>query len=101
MQSFIDQWLPIFYEAIKDTFLMVAISLAFSVLIGIILAIILILTRPGQPLQNKFVYQFFNLLINVIRSIPFIILLFFYASIHQIRSRHLYWCGRSYCTTRC
>ncbi|GGP13075.1 MULTISPECIES: methionine ABC transporter permease [Oceanobacillus] len=77
MQSFIDQWLPIFYEAIKDTFLMVAISLAFSVLIGIILAIILILTRPGQPLQNKFVYQFFNLLINVIRSIPFIILLFF------------------------
>ncbi|WP_152655973.1 methionine ABC transporter permease [Oceanobacillus sp. CFH 90083] len=77
MQNFIDQWLPLFPQAIKETFQMVTISLFFSVIIGVILAILLILTRPGQPLQNKFVYQFLNLLINVIRSIPFIILLFF------------------------
>ncbi|GIO23363.1 ABC transporter permease [Oceanobacillus sp. J11TS1] len=77
MQEFIDNWLPLFPQAIKETFQMVVISLFFSVIIGVILAILLILTRPGQPLQNKFVYQTLNLLINVIRSIPFIILLFF------------------------
>lgn len=77
MQAFIDQWYPEFYDAIIETILMVLISLFFAVIIGVILAILLVLTRPGQPLQNKFVYQFLNLLINVIRSIPFIILLFF------------------------
>ena len=37
----------------------------------------LVLTRPGQSFENKWVYQISNLLINIIRSIPFIILLFF------------------------
>ncbi|MFD1389088.1 methionine ABC transporter permease [Oceanobacillus sp. FSL W7-1293] len=77
MQAFIDQWGSEFYDAIIETIQMVLISLFFAVIIGVILAILLVLTRPGQPLQNKFVYQFLNLLINVIRSIPFIILLFF------------------------
>ncbi|MDM8100370.1 MULTISPECIES: methionine ABC transporter permease [Oceanobacillus] len=77
MQAFIDQWGSEFYDAIIETLQMVLISLFFAVIIGVILAILLVLTRPGQPLQNKFVYQSLNLLINVIRSIPFIILLFF------------------------
>ncbi|WP_339238419.1 methionine ABC transporter permease [Oceanobacillus sp. FSL W7-1281] len=77
MQAFIDQWGSEFYDAIIETIQMVLISLFFAIIIGVILAILLVLTRPGQPLQNKFVYQFLNLLINVIRSIPFIILLFF------------------------
>lgn len=74
MQAFIDQWGSEFYDAIIETLQMVLISLFFAVIIGVILAILLVLTRPGQPLQNKFVYQSLNLLINVIRSIPFIIL---------------------------
>lgn len=56
---------------------MVGISLTISVLIGLPLGVLLVLTRPGKALDNKIIYNFLNVLINIIRSIPFIILLFF------------------------
>ncbi|QFF98773.1 ABC transporter permease [Psychrobacillus glaciei] len=76
-EQFTDQWLPIIGKSVIETFQMVGISLFFSILIGIPLGILIVLTRPGQSLQNKFLYQLSNLLINILRSIPFIILLFF------------------------
>jgi D-methionine transport system permease protein len=75
--QFIEQWLPIIGKSMVETFNMVGMSLLFSVLIGIPLGIFIVLTRPGQSLENKWVYQGLNLLINIIRSVPFIILLFF------------------------
>lgn len=77
LEQFTDQWLPIIGKSVIETFQMVGISLFFSVLIGIPLGILIVLTRPGQALQNKFLYQLSNLIINIVRSIPFIILLFF------------------------
>lgn len=77
LEQFTNQWLPIIGKSVIETFQMVGISLFFSVLIGIPLGILIVLTRPGQALQNKFLYQTSNLLINILRSIPFIILLFF------------------------
>ncbi|MGJ9460548.1 methionine ABC transporter permease [Oceanobacillus sp. CF4.6] len=77
MNEFIEEWFPIISEAVVETFQMVLISLFFAILIGVPLAILLILTRPGQSLENKWIYQILNLFINVIRSVPFIILLFF------------------------
>ncbi|MFC4024879.1 methionine ABC transporter permease [Oceanobacillus longus] len=77
MNEFIEQWFPIISEAVVETFQMVLISLFFAILIGVPLAILLILTRPGQSLENRWIYQILNLFINVIRSVPFIILLFF------------------------
>ncbi|GGA26491.1 methionine ABC transporter permease [Psychrobacillus lasiicapitis] len=77
LDTFINQWLPIIGKSVIETFQMVGISLFFSVLIGIPLGILIVLTRPGQALANKFLYQTSNLLINILRSIPFIILLFF------------------------
>ena len=77
MADFIQQWLPLIWTSIIETFQMVSISLVFSAIIGIPLGIFVVLTRPGQTLENKFVYQLLNLFINIIRSIPFIILLFF------------------------
>lgn len=76
-QQFTEQWLPIIGKAMIETFQMVGISLLFSVIIGIPLGILLVLTRPGQAMANKWIYQLLNLLINIIRSVPFIILLFF------------------------
>src|SRR5699024_6318200 len=77
IEQFIDQWMPYIIEASIETFQMVSISLLLSVLIGVPLGIFLVLTRPGQALANNFVYQVLNVFINIIRSIPFIILLFF------------------------
>ncbi|TQR19685.1 methionine ABC transporter permease [Psychrobacillus vulpis] len=76
-EQFTNQWLPIIGKSVIETFQMVGISLLFAVLIGIPLGILIVLTRPGQALQNKFLYQLSNLIINIVRSIPFIILLFF------------------------
>ncbi|MCZ8532413.1 methionine ABC transporter permease [Psychrobacillus psychrodurans] len=77
IDQFIEQWLPIIGESVVQTFQMVGISLFFSVLIGIPLGILIVLTRPGQALENRFIYQITNLIINIVRSVPFIILLFF------------------------
>lgn len=76
-QQFTEQWIPVIGKSIVETFQMVGISLLFSIIIGIPLGIFLVLTRPGKAFENKWVYQVLNILINIIRSVPFIILLFF------------------------
>ncbi|WP_205179527.1 methionine ABC transporter permease [Siminovitchia sp. FSL H7-0308] len=77
MNEFLDNWGADIWEAIIQTFQMVGISLGISILIGLPLGIMLVLTRPGKALGNKFVFGVLNVLINIIRSVPFIILLFF------------------------
>ncbi|MBM7839241.1 D-methionine transport system permease protein [Alkalihalobacillus xiaoxiensis] len=78
-------WLPeaiqpqitseILVQALYDTLYMVAWSLLFSTIIGILLGVILVVTRPGHIMENRFIYSAINPIINVIRSVPFIILL--------------------------
>lgn len=77
INEFLDEWGGYIWEAAIQTFQMVGISLFFSVLIGLPLGVLLVLTRPGKSLSNPFLYQFLNVIINMIRSVPFIILLFF------------------------
>ena len=77
IQQFIEGRLPIIGESVVQTLQMVSVSLAISVLIGLPLGILLILTRPGNALENRVVYQVLNVFVNIVRSIPFIILLFF------------------------
>ncbi|WP_431028983.1 methionine ABC transporter permease [Lysinibacillus sp. LZ02] len=76
-QSFLEKWSPIIGEAVIETFQMTSISLVISIALGVPLGLILVLTRSGQSFENKWLYQISNLVINIIRSIPFIILLFF------------------------
>jgi D-methionine transport system permease protein len=76
-QQFTEQWIAVIGKSMVETFQMVGISLLFSIIIGIPLGIFLVLTRPGKAFENKWVYQVLNILINIIRSVPFIILLFF------------------------
>lgn len=77
LEVFLEDWGEVIWKSTIETFQMVGISLVLSILIGIPLGILLVLTRPGQSFENKWVYQIANLMINIIRSIPFIILLFF------------------------
>ena len=67
--------LPDFYEAIKDTLVMTFWSGAISFLLGLILGVIITVTRPKGILENKAVFQVLDKVINFFRSIPFIILL--------------------------
>jgi D-methionine transport system permease protein len=51
------------------------VSLLFSTLIGLPLGILLVVTRKGALLENVPLFTFFNSIVNIFRSIPFIILL--------------------------
>lgn len=62
-------------NATNQTLYMVAGSTLFSVVLGFIPAIILVLTAPDGLKPNKWVYQILDFLVNTFRSFPFIILL--------------------------
>ena len=75
-KSFLDEWGKVIWEATIQTFQMTSISLFISILIALPLGVTLVLTRPGGH-ENKIIYPILNTIINIIRSLPFIILLFF------------------------
>lgn len=62
-------------QAVIDTLYMLGISVLFSSLIGIPIGVILYLTNKGMLLQNKIIYTSVSFVINILRSVPFIILL--------------------------
>lgn len=64
-----------FLESILQTLQMVFISLAIGSVLGTVLGIALVITRPGGVLENGWVFRILNPVINVLRSIPFIILM--------------------------
>ena len=82
MQEFLNKIIPnvmartdIFWESFRDTFVMVGWAGAISFVIGILLGVVLIITKEGGIHENRIVYQVIDKLINLFRSIPFIILL--------------------------
>ena len=62
-------------NALWETLYMVSISLFFGSVLGIFLGILLVVTRKGHILENKWVFSIVNPIVNIFRSIPFIILL--------------------------
>lgn len=61
-------------KALYETLGMVIASAGISLVLGIPLAIWLNLTGQGGLRQNKYLYQFSGLVVNALRSIPYIIL---------------------------
>ncbi|MEQ5125926.1 methionine ABC transporter permease [Providencia zhijiangensis] len=64
-----------FLLAMSETFTMVSIALVLGSLFGILLGILLVITRPEGIWENKRIYRVINPIINIFRSLPFIILL--------------------------
>ncbi|MDQ0268179.1 methionine ABC transporter permease [Cytobacillus purgationiresistens] len=62
-------------RALWETLYMVSISLFFGGVLGIFLGILLVVTRKGHILENKVIFSIVNPIVNIFRSIPFIILL--------------------------
>ncbi|NKD53469.1 ABC transporter permease [Staphylococcus hominis] len=62
-------------QALYETLYMVTISLIIGALIGIPLGILLVVTRKHGIWPNVVIHQILNPIINILRSIPFIILL--------------------------
>lgn len=62
-------------EASSQTIYMLGVSLFIGALLGIPLALILVITRPNGLRPNNVIYTIFNTVVNIVRSIPFVILL--------------------------
>jgi D-methionine transport system permease protein len=67
--------LPEFLESFNQTIYMVAISGGISIVFGLILGVLLIVTREDGILESIPVYSILDKLVNVFRTIPFVILL--------------------------
>lgn len=62
-------------QACLDTLAMLFGSLALTILIGLPLGVLLFLTSGRQLLQNRFANAIVGFIVNVLRSVPFVILL--------------------------
>ncbi|RHW43450.1 ABC transporter permease [Neobacillus notoginsengisoli] len=67
--------IPDINKAFYQTLYMIGISLAVAVVIGLPVGIILYITDKGLFMENRFIQNILGFAVNMIRSIPFIILL--------------------------
>lgn len=63
------------WDATWETLYMTGIAGLATLVLGIVLGVLLFLTSKGQLWQNRAVYSLISVLVNVFRSIPFIILI--------------------------
>ena len=66
-----------FLESLSATFQMFFIAGAITLLLGGLFGILLVITRPDGIKPNKFIHSVLEIITNIFRSIPFIILLIF------------------------
>lgn len=64
-----------FLKSIMETLQMVALSGGISFFIGTFFGVVLIVTRKAGIMENRLVYSILDKVINIIRSIPFVILI--------------------------
>lgn len=64
-------------SSIGQTIYMLGWSLFIGAILGIPLALVLVLTRPGGLRENKLLHSILDGLVNIVRSVPFVILLVF------------------------
>ncbi|MEK1907171.1 MAG: methionine ABC transporter permease [Pseudomonas sp.] len=67
-------WAEIGYASL-DTLNMLGGATLFTVLLGLPLGVLLFLTGPRQMFEQRALYAVLSLLVNVLRSVPFVILL--------------------------
>ena len=66
---------PRIVEATGETLTMVIATLFFGSIIGVTIGLLLFVTRENNLLENKVAFQALNIIINIIRPVPFIIFL--------------------------
>nr|WP_286945898.1 methionine ABC transporter permease [Pseudomonas sp. UBA6718] len=80
IESLLTLWLPnvdwqeIGYASL-DTLNMLGGATLFTVLLGLPLGVLLFLTGPRQMFEQRALYAVLSLVVNVLRSVPFVILL--------------------------
>ncbi|CAI0796458.1 methionine ABC transporter permease [Serratia entomophila] len=63
------------WDATLETLYMTGVAGLATLVLGILLGVLLFLTSKGQLLHNRAIYSLVSVVVNVFRSIPFIILI--------------------------
>lgn len=71
----IEKLAPLLLNGVRDTLYMTTISTLFAYALGLPLAILLVLTAPNGLKPIALVYRVLDFLVNIFRSIPFLILM--------------------------
>ncbi len=66
---------PELLTCLEQTFIMLGVSGIIAWVLGICTGVLLVTTRKGGILENRWVFTFADRLIDIVRSIPFIILI--------------------------
>ena len=77
MAEFVSEYGLLILTALWETLLMVFLSTLFGYLLGIPLGVIAYVTDHGSISENLVVNTIVGWIINIIRSVPFIILILF------------------------
>ena len=75
--EFLIDFSPELSKAFFQTLYMVGIAVAVAIILGMPLGIVLYVTDHGQIIENKWIRSISGVITNLVRSIPFIILLVF------------------------
>lgn len=65
------------WQSIGETFVMVGMSILAAIIIGLPVGTLLFLSRKGKMLENQIIFSTLNLIVNIIRSFPFLLLVVF------------------------
>lgn len=71
----LEKLIPLLWEGVLDTLYMTLVSTIFAYIIGIPLAILLVLTSPKGLKPVPVLYRILDIVVNIFRSVPFIILM--------------------------
>ena len=77
MPEVLVQYADEIWQALLETFTMVGFSIVAAILVGLPVGTILFLCRKGQVFENRVIFTSVNLVVNVIRSFPFLLLVVF------------------------
>ncbi|HWP51368.1 MAG TPA: methionine ABC transporter permease [Clostridia bacterium] len=75
MMDLIIKYFPLLAEGMVDTIYMTVLSTLFAYILGLPMGVLLFITKRGGIAENKPFHSVFGWVINMLRSIPFIILL--------------------------
>ncbi|MGF2144996.1 methionine ABC transporter permease [Vagococcus fluvialis] len=67
-------YFPEMLKALKETGIMLGISLSVGLVGGLLVGILLFIKRPNGVKPNKIIMFFLNLYVNIVRSFPFLLL---------------------------
>lgn len=71
----LQEFMPRLVESLQETGIMLGFAMVAAILIGLPLGTLLFLTGKGRPMENRFWNDLMNILVNIIRSFPFLLLI--------------------------